>query len=350
LHLIQFLVFRQDFKQVIGFLFSQFFFEECLTMIRLRGKWRGFTLIELLVVIAIIAVLIALLLPAVQQAREAARRTQCKNNLKQYGLGLHNYHDVYKMFPIGGQNWAAPNIGWQPRVLPFMDQSPVFNQMNFSTPGYAADTVMASGKPVRTFLPPYAQCPSDNSGKLDWVDPRNGSYCGSLGSQRTPSADSNCNTWLVQGVNYDNNGVADHGNTLSATQLSGMFGRLGPVIKISLVTDGTSNTFFVGEILADCTDHNGDIWHYNQGGNAHASTAVPLNNFTTCQPTRGRITNPACTTQSNWNYSWGFRSNHVGGAQFLFVDGTVRFISENIDYTTYQRLGGRFDGNAVGDF
>src|SRR5205814_1725095 len=99
---------------------------------------------------AIIAVLIALLLPAVQQAREAARRSQCKNNLKQYGLGLHNYHDVYQMFPIAGQNWAVPpGIGWQPRILPFMDQAPLFNSMNFNV-GNAYDTNMANGRPVRT--------------------------------------------------------------------------------------------------------------------------------------------------------------------------------------------------------
>ena len=325
-------------------------------MTRYRVKLRGFTLIELLVVIAIIAVLIALLLPAVQQAREAARRTQCKNNLKQYGLGLHNYHDTYKMFPIAGQNWAVPSgIGWQPRILPFVDQAPLFNAMNFSPTAAdiaagrnnAYQSLLPNGKQVQQTILPFSRCPSDNSNKLD--DPSQASYCGSLGSQRTPSCDGNCNTWLVQGVNYDNIGVADHGNTLSASQLSGMFGRLGGSINMSKVSDGTSNTIFVGEILSDCTDHNGHFWDYNQGANAHASTSAPLNNMNTC-PNSKRITNPACTAQCNWNYSWGFRSQHVGGAQFLLVDGSVRFISENIDYNTYQRIGGRADGNTVGEF
>jgi prepilin-type processing-associated H-X9-DG protein len=300
--------------------------------------------------------LIALLLPAVQQAREAARRTQCKNNLKQYGLGLHNYHDVYKMFPIAGQNWAVPpGIGWQPRILPFMDQAPLFNAMNFSPTAAdvaagrnnAYQSLMSNGKPVSSARLPYIKCPTDTSSRLDAPD--QGSYCGSLGSQRTPSCDGNCNTWLVQGVNYDNNGTADHGNTNSASQISGMFGRLGPVISIAKVSDGTSNVFFVGEILSDCNDHSGDIWDYNQGGNAHASTVVPLNNMNTC-PNSKKITNSACTNPCNWNYSWGFRSQHTGGAHFLMVDGSVRFISENIDYNTYQRLGGRWDGNTVGDF
>ena len=92
----------------------------------------AFTLIELLVVIAIIAVLIALLLPAVQQAREAARRSTCKNNLKQYGLGLHNYNDTSGMLPPGGANWGSPQIGWQPKILPFMDQSLVSKQLDMT--------------------------------------------------------------------------------------------------------------------------------------------------------------------------------------------------------------------------
>src|SRR6266404_2334012 len=103
--------------------------------IAFRTLRRAFTLIELLVVIAIIAVLIALLLPAVQQAREAARRSQCKNNLKQYGLALANYHDVYNQFANGGQNWPAPALGCQAPILPYIDQAPLFNQINFHSAG-----------------------------------------------------------------------------------------------------------------------------------------------------------------------------------------------------------------------
>lgn len=311
----------------------------------------AFTLIELLVVIAIIAVLIALLLPAVQQAREAARRSQCKNNLKQYGLALHNYHDTFNMFPPAGGNWGAPQIGWQPKILPFIDQAPLYNQINFSM-SYAGDSPMSSGGVVRQAKLPYVKCPTDSSPIT--ASDNNGnetqaSYCGSLGSQRTPSANGACNTWLVANVNYDANGYSDHGNTTTASGLSGMFSRLGSPIKIALVTDGLSNTIMVGEILAACNDHTGGLWHYNQGGNAHASTAVPINDMTTC-PNSTKISNPACTPASNWNYSWGFRSQHTGGAQFLLGDGTVRFISENINYQTYQRLGGRSDNQVVGEF
>ena len=107
-------------------------------MRRTRGKPGGFTLIELLVVIAIIAVLIALLLPAVQQAREAARRTQCKNNMKQFGLALHNYHDTLNMFPctINAGNFSAPNgVGAMVHLLPYIDQAPLFNTINFTSTG-----------------------------------------------------------------------------------------------------------------------------------------------------------------------------------------------------------------------
>src|SRR5262249_298470 len=128
------------------FLFDRFSYCSRLPFLRSLVMWegrrrrrRGFTLIELLVVIAIIAILVALLLPAVQQAREAARRSQCKNNLKQYGLARANYHDAHGMYPIGGDPyWGTPPrgpwCGWQLRILPFIDQSGLYNQVNFALP------------------------------------------------------------------------------------------------------------------------------------------------------------------------------------------------------------------------
>ena len=327
-------------------------------MSKLQKRLSGFTLIELLVVIAIIAVLIALLLPAVQQAREAARRSQCKNNLKQYGLGIHNYHDTFNTFPVGHSYWdAAPQLGWQPRILPFMDQAPLFNMINFNL-GYAPNTPLPDGTPILRKKTPYSVCPSDPSSKIG-NPPNNGeaqaSYCGSLGSNLTPSANSACQPYAATGgitgfYNFENpGGQAGHGNTSDPSQISGMFTRFGMCIKMATVTDGTSNVIFVGEILSDCTDHNGGWWDRNQGGNAHASMSVPPNNMTTC-PNSKKISNAACTAQNNWNYSWGFRSAHVGGVHFLMGDGTVRFINENIDYMTYQHLGGRRDNNTVGNF
>ena len=175
---------------------------------------RGFTLIELLVVIAIIAILIALLLPAVQQAREAARRTQCKNNLKQFGLALHNYHDAFGFFapsgpglPNGHPNDTNPRVGWQVRILPYMDQAPLFNQLDFGNSaatvwaGALGDNtrqVLADGKEARTHQVPYAMCPSDTAPTMfrGWAQ---ASYGGSIGSQPTPSSTNPaaCSPWDV---------------------------------------------------------------------------------------------------------------------------------------------------------
>lgn len=342
-------------------------------MVTCRRSWRkrGFTLIELLVVIAIIAILVALLLPAVQQAREAARRSQCKNNLKQYGLALANYHDAYNMFPIGGQNWAPPNIGWQARILPFIDQAALYNTMNLNTfsgnpidNGNAYQDLAQDQMAMWSHSMPVQFCPSDNhpfqsprwvgwgtQPNINFSGPTDANYCGSLGSQRTPSASSNCQPFLQ----FANPIYVDHGNTLDRNQLSGMFTRLGASVRIGDVTDGSSNTIFVGEMLPPCNDHSSSSgngqWAYNGDNNAHASTLVPINTFTTCPwALPMQITNTACTNPNNWNLSWGFRSMHVGGAQFLFVDGSVQFISQNINYNTYQYLGGRADGNVIGQF
>lgn len=338
-----------------------FFFLKGRVMLQHKRRL-AFTLIELLVVIAIIAVLIALLLPAVQQAREAARRSQCKNNLKQYGLGLHNYHDTNGMLPPAGANWAAPSIGWQPKILPFMDQTQIFKQLDMNLAG-AYNTPMLGGLVARQVNVPYSRCPTDPSGKVGssefggWA---HGSYSGNLGSQRTPSANGGCNQFLTPGVNYEQpQGSADHGNTNSRSTASGAFTRLGPNINFAHFTDGLAPTFLVGEILSDCHDHNEGWWAFNGMGNAHASTAAPLNIMCTCPSQSGATAATApqcfpagtdCRAQSNWNYSWGFKSSHKGGAHFLMGDGTVRFINQTLDYQTYQRLGGRADGKTVGDF
>ena len=326
-----------------------------MAKIQLRRR-AAFTLIELLVVIAIIGILVALLLPAVQQAREAARRTQCKNNLKQYGLALHNYHDTYGKFPgtgwaVGknGWNWDpefAPYITWQVRILPFMDQSPLYNQLNMA--GQRQDiAILPDGTRAWTKQVPYARCPSDDSNEREWEGIVQTSYSGSMGPQMKNSTNSNCQQW-----NQFQQSEGWEMDVWEKNWLTGMFSRsLASVISISDVTDGASNTIMVGEILGKCHDHKGGWWEVNSMGNAHATTLVPINDMTTCDRVNpARITNTACTDKSNWNYSFGFRSNHTGGAHFLFGDGTVRFLSENLNYATYQNLGNRRDGRVVGDF
>jgi prepilin-type N-terminal cleavage/methylation domain-containing protein len=345
---------------------------------RSRRRQRAFTLIELLVVIAIIAVLVALLLPAVQQAREAARRTQCRNNLKQYGLAIHNYESTFGMLPPGGvggwETWSRPHnhLSWHARVLPFMDQQPLYNQINWSYPnafnGPAlpppapqpapgvnpgdSGLIVFGGQPLRRQVVPYAMCPSETSRLIGgWGESLQTSYTGSLGSQRTSSANSACQPFMVNAERLAAEEWlnVDHGNTPDRAHLSGVFSRLGATVRFQDCTDGLSNVFFAGETSPDCHDHQDGFWGINGMGNAHASTVVPPNYMNTC-PNWPNPPLPACTSWHNWNLSWGFRSKHAGGVHFLFGDGGVRFISENISIITYNRLGGRRDNRPVGEF
>jgi prepilin-type N-terminal cleavage/methylation domain-containing protein/prepilin-type processing-associated H-X9-DG protein len=336
---------------------------------------RGFTLIELLVVIAIIAILIALLLPAVQQAREAARRTQCRNNLKQFGLGLHNYHDTNRGFPIGGTGTSGtlPRAGWQTRILPNMDQAPLYNQLHWDGPrpgveyggvqGSVSRQVLADKDEAGEKQVPYAMCPSNPwpshvaaststpfKTTANWAQ---ACYSGSIGSQPTPSSSGSCSPFNVFAQTFSGCPASqtNYGRSTNPQCISGMFSYYGPFIRIRDVIDGTSNTIFVGEVRPDCytTSHRTWGWWFsNSNGNAHASTVAPINEFTTC-PNSTQISNPACTNPNNYNYSWGFKSYHEGGVHFLMVDGSVRFVSENVDHRMYQRLGGRADGQPVGD-
>ncbi len=319
-------------------------------MVLRRRRPKGFTLIELLVVIAIIAVLIALLLPAVQQAREAARRTQCKNNLKQFGLAMANYHDVYKMFPVGGTGGCCstpPNLGHLPRLLPYLDQAPLFNQINMSLSDATAQ-ILSDNIRVSLHVIPMAICPSDGRSQSTYGGVGQTNYDGSLGSQANASVSGTCNPYNQFAFKSENNG-----DGLDPSKLSGMGSRDGPSINIASVSDGTSNTIHMGEILPTCNDHyGGGFWATNGIGNFHASTIVPINDYTTCSWATGALIKvQGCTNPNNWNISWGFRSQHVGGAHYLFVDGSVHFLNQNIDHPgVYQRLGDRADGQVVGDY
>ena len=329
---------------------------------RVRSR-RGFTLVELLVVIAIIGILIALLLPAVQMAREAARRISCGNNLKQYGIAVHLYHDTHKQLPpagtfkaVTGRTWGqrmSPRIGWQVRVLPFMEQNALYEKLNMNLEQAHRSQVPWEGQLIeaRRVQVPYAMCPSDPRDRVRgaWAQ---ASYCGNLGSQLTPSANGSCNTFTTENIHRMPGGMAGHGNSSNVNRVNGIFSRHGMDIRLASITDGTSNTFMVGEVLMDCTDHTSGWWNFNGGGNAHASTSVPLNTMTTCARNqqeaidRGYL-NPQCWQKNNWNYSWGFRSKHPTGAQFALADGSVHFINQTIDYNTYQYMGSRNDGFVV---
>jgi len=338
---------------------------------RLRVKSRAFTLIELLVVIAIIAILIALLLPAVQQAREAARRTQCRNNLKQIGLAMHNYHDNFKQFgptiwhspwsdppEIGGvDDWTNGTKGsWMVRILPYIDQAPLHNAMNFNGMGpgpcpncnLEAQPLGGTGKLIRGTVIEAFICPTDRSPKLNRDDPNwaKSSYSISAGNARMNTQPDCGRNDLGDSFSL---GVAHHADGDRQHHASGIATRCNWAASIRDIGDGTSNTIMAGEVVAECADHQWAGWlHFN---NNWATTTAPINWPVHCQ-SRPRVTEriPGCHDWDDWGYSQGFKSDHTGGAHIVLCDGAVRFISNNIDWMTYQRLGDRRDGQPIGDF
>jgi type II secretory pathway pseudopilin PulG len=325
-----------------------------------------------LVVIAIIAILIALLLPAVQQAREAARRTTCKNNMKQLGLALHNYHDVYKQFPINQYDAIQPQIPYWGNnntvligLLPYMDQAPLFNAIPFgATRNITVYVIPADNMAVGRHVIPAYQCPTDGTARdLTANNMSRSSYAPSIGAQAMKNGTA-CNLPAIvgfypagQGLDTDNDGEDpfNRGNVRSdwgdAQQVSGPFSRgrfNGWAANIRDLTDGTSNTILMGEIRMHCNLFGGWGWAWPES--LWYGTTAPIN-FNTCPDWAGYGSN-ACynNTSSNWNAIFGFKSQHVGGAHFTLGDGAVRFISQNIDKLTYARLGDRADGGAIGEF
>lgn len=319
---------------------------------------RGFTLIELLVVIAIIGVLVALLLPAVQQAREAARRSQCKNNLKQIGLALHNYHDVHLVFPLAsyyqGLNPLGPGLnsqwGWSSMILPFIDQAPMYNLLNIgpSTFEQAANDpirLAALTTPLSVFM-----CPSDPEGGVN----RNRPFL----------AKSSGGMILTQTVFFGkSNYMACNGNHGG----EGIFQSGGGKVAIKDITDGTSNTIMVGERSSPkyarqtaLTGPWAGIWPGQEFTSSGITNVWCLAGTTQYQMNTGKHSDVAGSTTATDEPLSGFGSTHTGGAHFCMADGSVRFISENIqwndlpnsydDIGTYHLLGSMNDGRPLGEF
>lgn len=315
-----------------------------------RRRVRGFTLIELLVVIAIIAILIALLLPAVQQAREAARRTECKNKLKQWGLALHNYHDTYRVFPPGAMglntsstageyNTTNPrnNFPWIVHVLPFIDQAPLYNTFNFNL-FYNDTTGTPTNQSRRDEQFPLLHCPSARTADRKPSTASEGwttHYYGVAGAKGPLPAPLTGNYPMRS---QTSNFSSDHGGEARG----GILYRQSSV-SMRDILDGTSNTFMVGEISSRnpagwSNSYRAWIQGASNGDHGFASYA--------CKNVRSPI--------SNSGYSGGnanrlfndvrFSSNHTGGAQFVMADGAVKFVSENIDFNTYQAVASKDEG------
>jgi len=298
-------------------------------------RGRGFTLIELLVVIAIIAVLIALLLPAVQQAREAARRTQCKNNLKQLGLALHSYHETLSRIPAGliHQNeW-----GWGTMILPYLDQAPLYNVLGSTTgksyPG--GTTAVGFSAHMESFTPPNAlsslltvyRCPSDSGPAIVNLTDFYGSGTEPYGKSNYPAVQGTDSTNPVDGAFpwYDLSGNAPASRNFRD------------------FTDGLSNTFLIGErqspLIVNGLYTGGDsIWcgvvDFGDDNAGVCNSTYPINLRTTSTNTQ----------------TLAFGSLHTGGSHFLMGDGAVRFVSENISRITYANLASINDGQVIGEY
>ena len=365
-----------------------------------RSIRRGFTLIELLVVIAIIAVLIGLLLPAVQAAREAARRAQCVNNLKQIGLALHNYHDTQGSFPLGGVNLNAAQklvfgngwgdktnaLSWRALTLPYIEGNNAFNALNLSLGPFANSADSGSGYTIWTTYPGTVWlCPSDGRNGNGFrpslaTDPwgngtvaNNPSGPGGVVAPNTPVSnyagsfgDNFCGGPALTGgsvLPWETLPTANPlpgqprigyngfwGTTNAGGTLRGFFDySTNQTVGINGVTDGTSNTILVGEVIPyEAADNN--FWVTNGGT---AGTTVPIN-FKSLYPATAADCNDGqwqsqvqplgCRFRAA---AKGFKSMHPGGANFTFADGSVKFLKSSINMGTYCALGSRNGGEVV---
>lgn len=336
-----------------------------------KHRQRGFTLIELLVVIAIIAVLIALLLPAVQQAREAARRTQCKNNMKQMGLGLHNYESTYSRFPSAGEgeNFSIIdrqiNVSTFVAILPFIDQAPLYNQFNFNFHySNAANRAAASAK-IAAYL-----CPSNGYAGND-------GFAGFGVIDYMPIAYTDIDP--VTGLR--NKHVV--GTSLGATKDSalGLYGN-----KIADITDGTSNAIAIGEdtgrlyvqvnsatsivgsygqanviggapgwdttVMCGGSGANTCPFRWADGDTGNGVSGAPNGTLAWINNNKSPAGGPAACpwNSNNCGPNDEIFSLHVGGAHVLLCDGSVRFVSENLNIQIGRMLCDRNDGGVIGEF
>ena len=325
----------------------------------MRTRRDGFTLVELLVVIAIIGVLVALLLPAVQAAREAARRMQCGNHLKQLGLACHNYVDTYKRLPIGTMHNDPANIvraAWQGgdhrkgsmlvKILPWMEQNTLFDSLDFSRDVVVQLDALGFNTGGKR-IPTYA-CPSDGTTAAQLTADRQFyNYAKNIGNQNMSAQGGWCTRYPnnaaepVQGGNLYGRGPHGHGSRNDGINISGVFSRFSWSAKFADILDGTSNTILMGEIIPACGDHHRNGW-YNPNSLWTATTGGI--NFNTCRWQNVPNNANNCNDYRVWMTSQAFKSDHPAGAQVVMCDGSTHFVSETINYFTLQRLGGRNDG------
>jgi prepilin-type N-terminal cleavage/methylation domain-containing protein len=336
-------------------------------MTKLSRRKRGFTLIELLVVIAIIAILVALLLPAVQQAREAARRSQCKANLKQIGIAMHNYVDTFSVLPMGFTNdyglgtsisgtayqHKGSNVrnnaqwAWSAYILPYMDQAGAYAEIKVGEMFAAEAMNVASARTVIAQPLPAFLCPTSTGLNIT----QNGEYRAKA-LNGTVYDVARASYAAVADDNEGNGRVLTH----DARNCSGLFFNDSST-PFRDITDGQSNVLMVGEKAWETqngrcnvkqiagaatlyvTGASNQLTMENRGGGSALGIAGNGINVDSAQ---------ACNNL--WDIKMTFSSNHAGGAHFVLADGAVLFLGENIDLTTYRRLAHKDDGNTLGDF
>jgi prepilin-type N-terminal cleavage/methylation domain-containing protein/prepilin-type processing-associated H-X9-DG protein len=288
----------------------------------------GFTLIELLVVIAIIAVLIGLLLPAVQKVREAANRSKCQNNLKQIGLALHAYHDVYRAFPPGGSTFAGTaGNSFHVYILPFIEQEALYHRFNLNQT-YNAGNLTSGNMSNRNLVPQVYLCPSQSvrigfGADTDWSVVH---YVGNMGPHGTNPETGAPYDWRA---NASQNGYA----------LQGVLGA-GTKVALTDITDGTSNTLLVGELSWGTPSNPVPYRGWNRGCGNDTSSYGCIG----CRNVAYSINNPASLNGGN---DLAFGSLHTGGANFVFCDGAVHFLSENTDLGVLMSTASRNGGEVM---
>ncbi|QDS89898.1 Type II secretion system protein G precursor [Rosistilla ulvae] len=307
---------------------------------------RGFTLVELLVVIAIIGILVGLLLPAVQAAREAARRMQCQNNLKQWGLAMHNYHDTVLAFPFAAVNTDGASQSkrhtWVGTMWPFIEQTALFDQYDWALAFHVApNCVQNSLTGVITAEVPAYYCPS-NPGAKQW------------------QGDAYWRARVHYALNFGNGTVRTPVETTQAP-----FGFKGGnaarpfTPKMSTFIDGTSNTLLLSELLVPVSDASNDSRgdgfndDLSYGSFAFTTRSTPNSSLAdaiaNCPSGGSTIRNAPCVTQTA-GASISARSQHPGGVTVTLADGSVRFVGQTIDLAIWQALGTSSGGEVLGDF
>jgi len=306
----------------------------------------GFTLVELLVVIAIIGVLVALLLPAVQAAREAARRSQCSNNIRQIGIALHNYHDVFLAFPMNyrpkGNNGTPQytTMSWMQGILPFIEQGNLYNSMSIAEPMSLPNNLKAAETPIKTYL-----CPSDGLTRNGMMSGRSDGG-GTKAVQNYKACSGAAWNWHMENKEnvrwgpVESNGLTNCDGLICSNSQGAVPSNMTWVMKnmtrFSTITDGTSNTFAVGEAIPAWSAW---TWWYNQNA-AVATAALPLNYKRGIEKLETHV--------GSWNRNYSFYSLHPSGANFGMIDASVRFVPDNIDLNLYRALATTEGGESVG--